>query len=115
MNVLPRAASSYQGATTASLDHCGNEEEDGYFHLFHAHKVQLGTPRKEAGTPLHQVVQSFPAKDGKINPLWQTVKWLKNCEGEYENDELIWWSLVCPLTDGSDTATLGLAQQLMIV
>ena len=34
-------------------------------------------------------------------------------EGQYEDDELIWWPLIHPLMYGSDMAALGLAQQLM--
>ena len=76
VNMLPRAASSYSAerATAASLDHCCDEEEDGPFHQFHAHRVQLGCPRKEAEVPPCQVVHSSPAKSGQIDPLWRTTK-----------------------------------------
>ena len=93
----------------ASLDHHSEEEGDGSFHQFHAHRVQLVSPRKEAETPLHQVVHSSPSKGSKMDPLWQTTKWLKSCEGQYEDDKLIWWPLICPSMEGSDVATLGLA------
>ena len=78
VNMLPRAASSYsaEGSVAASLDHHSYEEEDGPFHQFHAHRVELGSPGKEAEAPLHQVVHSSPAKDGQIDPLWRTIKWL---------------------------------------
>ena len=95
------------------MDHCSNEEEDGPFHQFHAHRVQLGSPKKEAEVPPCQVVHSSPTKDGQVDPLWRTTKWLKNCEGEYEDDELIWWPLICPLMDWSEAAALGFTQQLL--
>ena len=61
VNVLPTAASSYSAerATAAFLDHYSDEdseEEDGPFHQFHAHRIQLGSPRKEAEAPPHQLV-----------------------------------------------------------
>ena len=112
VNVLPRTASSHsvQGAAAASLNHCSNEEEDGLIHQFHTHRVQLVSPRKEAEAPPCQGVHSSPTKDSQIDPLWRTTKWLKKCKGEYEDDALIWWPLICPLTDGSDMAALGLAK-----
>ena len=111
----PRAASSLstQGTVAASLDHYGEEEGNGPFHQFHTCRVQLGSPRKEGEAAPYQVVCSSPSKGSKVDPLWQTTKWLKSCEGKYEDDELIWWPLVCLLTNGSNMATLGLAQQLM--
>ena len=43
----------------------------------------------------------------------RTTRWLKNCESECGDEELVWWPLVCPLTDGSDEAMLGLAGHLL--
>ena len=57
----------------ASLDHHSNEEEDGPFYQFHARRVQLASPRKEAEAPLLQVGHSSPTKDGQIDPLWRTT------------------------------------------
>ena len=115
VNVLPRTAtsSSAEGAVAASLDHHGEEENDGPLHQFHTCRVQLGSARKEAEMPLHQVVHSSFSKGSKIDPLWQTTKWLKSCGGQYEDDGLIWGPLIRALMDGSDVATLGLTQQLM--
>ena len=115
MNVLPRAASSHsaKGVVAASLDHCGNEEEDGPLHQFHICRVQLVSSGKELEAPPHQVVQSFPTKDGQIDTLLRATKWLKNCKGEYEDNTLIWSPLIHPLTDGSNATTLGLTRKLL--
>ena len=39
---------------------------------------------------------------------WRTTRWLKDCESECGDEKLVWLPLVCPLTDGSDKAILGL-------
>ena len=44
--------------------------------------------------------------------MWQTTRWLQDCEAGLDNEELSWWPLVNPLTDGNDTATKRLYQQL---
>ena len=54
-------------------------------------------------------MRNSPSVGNKIDTLWQTTRWLRSCE----EDEPIWWPLICPLTDGSDVATLALAWQLM--
>ena len=45
--------------------------------------------------------------------MWQTMKWLQNCETNLKEEEISWWPLVSPLTDGSDAATMDLAKRLM--
>ena len=79
VNMPPRAASSHlvEGAMAASWDHHDDEEEDGPFHQFHACRAQLASPGKEAEGLLHQMVHSSPTKDGQIDPLWRTTKWLR--------------------------------------
>ena len=105
----PRAAllSSAEGAMAASLDYY-EEEEDGSFHQFHAHQVQLASPRREA--PSCWVVHNCPSM---IDPLWQTTWWLKSFEEQCREHEPIWWPLIHPLTDGGDVAALALGHQLM--
>ena len=116
VNVPPRAAFSYsnQGATAASLDYYSEDEEDGSFHQFHAHRGQLGSPRKEREAPRIRWCTIPLFASNKIDPLWQTTWWLRSFE-QCEEDEPIWWPLVHPLTDESDTAMLALAWQLMAV
>ena len=115
VNVLPRAASlsSAKGATATSLDYYGEDEEDGSFQQFHVWQVQLGSPRKEGEAPLHWVVHNSPSAGDKIDPLWQTTRWLRSFREQCKKDEPIWWSLIHPLTDGRDMAALDLAQWLM--
>ena len=113
--MLPRVASSSsaKGAAAASLDYYGEGEEDGSFHQFHAHQVQLGSSRKESKAPPCWVVHNSPSMGNKVDLLWQTTSWLRSFEEQSEEDEPIWWPLICPLTDGSDAALLALAWQLM--
>ena len=115
VNVLPKEASlsSAKGAAATCLDYCGEDKEDGSFHQFHTHQIQLGSPRKETEAPLCQVVCNSFSMCDKIDPLWQTTRWLRSFKEQCEEDEPICWPLVCPLTDGSDTAMLALAQWLM--
>ena len=115
MNMPPRAASSSsaKGAAAASVDYYGEDEEDGSFHQFHTCRVQLGSPRKEREVPPCQVVHNSPSVGNKIDPLWQTTRWLRSCEEQCEEDKPVWWPLICPFMDGSDVAMLALAQWLM--
>ena len=103
-----------EGALAESLDDCGedNREEEA-FHQFHQRRVQQSGMWEEATTPLHQVMCATPSKSCPINSMWQTTKWLLNCEISLEEEEISWWPLVSPLTDGSDAATKDLAKRLM--
>ena len=108
VSVPPRATSSL------STDDC--EEDDGEeeaFHQFHWQRVQQSILWKEATPPLCQVVCTSPSKSCHINPMWQTTKWLLNCETSLEEEEISWWPLVSPLTDGSDATTRDLTKRLM--
>ena len=58
-------------------------------------------------------MHTSPSKSCCIDPMWQTTKWLLNCETSLEEEEISWWLLVSPLTDGSDAATKDLAKRLM--
>ena len=40
--------------------------------------------------------------------MWQTTRWLQDCEASLDDEELSWWPLVNTLIDGSDTATKDL-------
>ena len=105
MNVPQIATSSLsaEGVVATSLDHCREEdEEDRSFHQFHCHRVQQSSIHKETATPPHQVICSSPTKNNPIDPMWQTMRWLQDCEVGLDDEELSWWPLVSPLTDGSD-------------
>ena len=39
-----------------------------------------------------------------IDLMWQTVKWLQTSEEGLDDEEISWWPLISPLTDGSDMA-----------
>ena len=45
---------------------------------------------------------------------WRTARWLKDCESECGDEELVWWPLVCPFTSGSDEAMCGLTGHLPV-
>ena len=54
-----------------------------------------------------------PSKSCCIDPMWQTTKWLMNCEMSLEEEEISWWPLAGPPTNGNDAATKVLAKRLM--
>ena len=59
-------------------------------------------------------VMPGPATELKLADVtWGTARWLKDCESECGDEELVQWPLVHPLTAGSDKATCGLAGHLM--
>ena len=45
--------------------------------------------------------------------MWQTTKWLQACEESLDEEEISWWLLLLPLTDGSKTATRELTKWLL--
>ena len=55
----------------------------------------------------------IPTKNNPIDPIWQTTRWLQDCEAGLDDKELSWWPLVSPPTDGSDAPTKELTRQLM--
>ena len=114
VNVLPRTASSCsaEGAPAKSLDDYEEEDEE-FFHQFHHCRVQQSSMHKEITTPPCQVMHASPTKSNPIDPMWQTTRWLQNCETSLDDKEISWWPLVSPLTDGSDATTKDLTRQLM--
>ena len=48
-----------------------------------------------------------------LDLMWQTTKWLQACEESLDKEEISWWPLLLPLTDGSDMATRELTKQLL--
>ena len=116
VNVPPIATSSLsaEGVPATSLDDC--EEDDGEeeaFHQFHQWRVQQSGTQKEATPPQCIVMHASPSKSCHIDLMWQTTKWLLNCETSLEEEEISWWLLVGPLTDGSNAATKHLTKRLV--
>ena len=77
-------------------------------------EFNLGVPERKGKHPDIGWCTIPLSAGNKVDPLWQTTRWLRNCEEQCEEDEPIWWPLICPLTDGSDVAMLALAQHLMV-
>ena len=96
VNVPPQAASSHSvgGVPATPLDH--NEEEEESFYQFHHHRMMRCSPIS-----------------WHIDPMWQTTKWLQTCEEGLDDEEISWWPLVNPLTDGSNVAVKDLTSWLM--
>ena len=97
VNVLPQSASSHStgGVPTALLDHNEEEEEDESFHEFHHCRMMWCSPISRC-----------------VDPMGQTTKWLQTCEEGLDNEEISWWPLVRPLTNGSHAAVKDLTRQL---
>ena len=116
VNVPLRTALSLstEGMLASSLDDCKEDDgEEEAFHQFHQWRVQQSHMQEEATTPLCQVMCASPSKSCHIDPMWQTTKWLLNCEINLKEEEISWWPLVSPLTKGSDATTKDLTKRLM--
>ena len=48
-----------------------------------------------------------------LDPMWQTTKWLQACKESLDEEEISWWPLLLPLTDGSNAATKELVKWLL--
>ena len=46
--------------------------------------------------------------------MWQTTKWLEASEGNLSEEDITWWPLLLPLTDGGNTATKELVKCLIV-
>ena len=98
VNVPPQAAYSRSmgGAQATSLDFDADTDEEEVFH--------------ESNRCI--MMQCSPAKR-HLDLMWQTTKWLQACEESLDEEEISWWPLLLPLTDGSDAATRELAKWLL--
>ena len=88
VNVPLQAVSSHStgGAKATSLDYKEDSDGESPFHETSRHIIMRSSP---VGTHL--------------DPLWQTTTWLKACRDSLGEENITWWPLVMPLTDG-DTA-----------
>ena len=115
VSVAPRATSSYsvEGAMAATLDHVKEEEEEISFHEFHAHHMQVEGVSCQAGGS-SWLLTPGPAMEIELADVtWRTARWLKDCESECRDEELVWWPLIHPLTAESDEAMCGLTGCLL--
>ena len=111
--VLPRAASSYQGkkGVAASLDYPTWEAGNCPFHQHHSDKMKFGGTWQAMALSPCQEASCCPSQ--KVKPIWRTSRWLEQCKNNVDEEEVEWWQLVHPLTDGSDVAMWMLAQRLV--
>ena len=97
----------------ASLDHYRDEQGDHPFHQYHVNYVKYGSPKQAREVSPHCVVSPSPVhKDHEVDPLWMKW-WLEECQEEFVEDELVWWSLIHSLMDGSDETMYGLVWRLL--
>ena len=69
--------------------------------------------RHGTAMPSHRETSSSSIR--KVDPLWRTRCWLKECKEKVVEEEVKWWPLVCPLMDGSDAAMYALVWRLLTV
>ena len=98
VNVPPQAVSSHStgGAQATSLDY--KEDSDGE-------------------SPFHEtsrciMMRSSPVKT-RLDPLWQMTMWLEACGESLGEEDITWWLLVMPLTDGGTVAAKELTKHLI--
>ena len=98
VNVLPQAVSSCstEGVQAASLDYEEDSNERSPFHE----------------TSRCIMMRSSPVRT-HLDPLWQMKKWLEACEESLREEDIAWWPLVMPLTDGGTMATKELTKHLV--
>ena len=98
VNVPPQAVSSHSmvEAQAVLLDYKEDSDEESPFHETSRHIMRRSSP---VGTCL--------------DPLWQTTMWLEACGDSFGEEDIIWWLLVMPLTDGSTAATKELTKCLV--
>ena len=103
-------------AMTASLD-LGEEDGKEPFHEFNQHRMQQcgvgepSEPPQRVQPHLQKGAQQYLLRG--LSPKWQTIRWLQQCEVQIMDDEVVWWALIDPLTDGSDATSQALARRLV--
>ena len=63
-------------------------------------------------TSIRIMMRSSPVRT-RLDPMWQTMKWLEACRESLGEEDITWWPLVVPLTDGGTTTTKELAKHLI--
>ena len=63
---------------------------------------------------MRDVWEEFAKEDqatrGQLDPEVDTLKWMKECQCLYTNEQLNFWLLLQPLTDGSKMSSWHLTQ-----
>ena len=63
-------------------------------------------------TSRHVMMRSFPVGK-RLDPLWKITLWLEACRDSLGEEDITWWPLVMPLTDGGTVATKELTKCLI--
>ena len=68
-------------------------------------------------SPFHETSRCIMMRSSpvgtRLDPLWQTMMWLEACRDSLGEEDITWWPLVMPLTDGGTAATKELAKCLV--
>ena len=98
VNVPPQAVSSHSmvEAQAVLLDYKEDSDGESPFHETSRHIMMRSS---QVGT--------------HFDPLWQTTMWLEACGDSFGEEDIIWWLLVMPLTDGGTAATKELTKCLV--
>ena len=97
VNVPPQALFPlHGGAQAVLLDYKEDSNGESPFHETSRHIMMRSSP---VGTHL--------------DPLWQATMWLEACRELLGEEDITWWPLVMPLTDGGTAATKELTKHLI--
>ena len=58
------------------------------------------------------MMRSSPVRT-HLDPMWQMTKWLESCGESLGEEDITWWPLVVPLTDGGTMAAKELTKHLI--
>ena len=65
-------------------------------------------------TSRHIMMRSSPVRT-HLDPMWQMTTWLEPCRESLGEEDITWWLLVMPLTDGGTAAAKELSKCLVSV
>ena len=70
-------------------------------------------------SPFHEINRRIMMRSSLVrtclDPMWQTMKWLEACGESLGEEDITWWLLVMPLTDGGIVAAKELTKHLVAV
>ena len=70
-------------------------------------------------SPFHETSRCIMMRSSPVgthlDPLWQMTMWLEACRDSLGEEDITWWPLVVPLTDGGTAATKELTKHLISV
>ena len=68
-------------------------------------------------SPFHETSRCIMMRSSPVgtclDPLWQTTTWLEACRDGLGEEDIMWWLLVMPLTDGGTAAAKELTKHLI--